>query len=188
MPSRDVELIDEARRRYQSIAMRVEYIVHDRPEVQNAAKELVRSELVLKRVCRFLLIADVARGPKSAPTTVRGCSDPDWASCFRSRLSTHLVRSSSTTHHVVALSSGESEYYGLAETCGRMRFCPHTLCTGVHGPTAARRTASRRGVCKIRHLHVQVLWVQTAVQVKRITILKVLGTETPSGSAQADGQ
>ena len=42
---------------------------------------------------------------------------------------------------------------------------------------ACKGIACRRGVGKIRHLHVQVLWVQTAVQEKRITIHKVLDTE-----------
>ena len=62
LPDVDVELSNEARRQYQSMAMRLVYIAQDRPEPQDAAKKLAwdvskpkeRSALAFKRVCRFL--------------------------------------------------------------------------------------------------------------------------------------
>ena len=94
-----------------------------------------------------------------------------------------LMGASSTSQNVVALSSGESEYHGLVETSSRAlglqalaRDFGVELSVTVHvDSTACKGVASRRGVGKIRHLHVQVLWVQAAVQEKKINIMKVAG-------------
>ena len=97
----------------------------------------------------------------------------------------HLISASSTTQNVLALSSGESEYYGLVKTASRAlglqalaRDFGMDLGVAVFvDSTACKGVASRRGVGKIRHLHVQVLWVQSAVQEGRIKVLKVAGKE-----------
>ena len=93
----------------------------------------------------------------------------------------HLIGASSTSHHVVALSCGESEHHGLVKTSSRAlglqalaRDFGIELSVTVHvDSTACKDVASRRGVGKIRHLHVQVMWVQAAVLEKKINIMKV---------------
>ena len=97
----------------------------------------------------------------------------------------HLIGASSTTQNVVALSSGESEYHGLVKTSSRALglqalardFGLELSVKVLVDSTACKGIASRRGVGKIRHLHVQVLWVQSAVQDGKISVLKVAGTE-----------
>ena len=42
---------------------------------------------------------------------------------------------------------------------------------------AAKGIASRRGVGRVRHLHVATLWLQEAVAQKRLLIVKQKGTE-----------
>ena len=112
--------------------MRRGYVAEHPPELQYATKELARdvsnpterSELALKRVCRFLLgsVRCMWSFPgENAPTTLRGYSKTVWAGSLRTRRPTscsvivqgqRLIRSS-WTQKVVALSSGESEYNGL---------------------------------------------------------------------------
>ena len=97
----------------------------------------------------------------------------------------HLIGASSTTQNVVALSSGESEYYGLVKTSSRALGLQAPAqdfgvdrAVSVHmGSTACNGVASRRGVGKLRHLHVQVLWVHAAVQETKLNIMKVPGKE-----------
>ena len=143
-----------------------------------------RSAVTL-RTRRFLLDSGLCLwsfSRRKAPTTLRGYSDTYWAGCLLTRRSTscsmlflalHLVGSSSTTQNVVALSFGGkmcSRLLGLrALACGFGR----TLSAQVFvDSTACKGLGSRRGVGKIRHLHVQVLWVQTAVQEKRTWVRK----------------
>ena len=156
LPDVDVELTDEARRRY----------AQDRPELQYAAQKLARDvskptergELALKRVCRFLLGSGCSMWSfprQKAPTTLRGYIDNDWAGCVRTVWSTscsmlfhgqHLVGPSSTAHnvHVLTLSGTASS---------RVRFWSHTSLRRC----SWKGMACRRGVGKIRDLHVQVL-------------------------------
>ena len=96
---------------------------------------------------------------------------------------TDSTGSSSTTQNVVALSSGEKRVLRTLETCSPLLGLQALACVLVahslhrYSWTAlrARETASRRGVGKVRHLHVLVLWLQSAVQEKRITLHKVPG-------------
>ena len=95
-----------------------------------------------------------------------------------------MIKSWSTTQTVVAMSSGESEYYGLARGG-----CEGIGLSGlVHNPTgkdlkigletdssAAKGIATRRGVGKVRHLEVRTLWQQYQVDRGRIRPKKVDG-------------
>jgi hypothetical protein len=126
--------------------------------------------------------------------TIDGYSDADWAGCPYSRKSTsssyvmigsHLLASSSTTQTVVATSSGESEFYAAVKTASRVlggqamaqdlaiKLDPRVLVDS----SAAKGIASRRGVGKVRHLHVSTLWLQEAVQNRRLRLEKTKGTE-----------
>ena len=45
---------------------------------------------------------------------------------------------------------------------------------------AAKAIASRRGLGRTRHLEVRKIWIQSAIEDKRIKIKKVAGTENPA--------
>ena len=97
----------------------------------------------------------------------------------------HCVKTWASTQAVVALSSGESEYYGLVKAgcsaiglralCGDMRMqCGVKFLTDS---TAARGICLRRGVGKVRHMDVQLLWLQERVQSGELRLEKVWGHE-----------
>ena len=100
----------------------------------------------------------------------------------------HLISASSTTQMVVATSSGEAEFYALAKSASRalgaqslasdlgVSLLPRVFVDS----TASKGIASRRGVARVRHLHVQLLWVQQVVAERGLTVLKVQGTENPA--------
>ena len=206
--SEQVPLLGDDYRNFRSMAMRLCYLSQDRPELAFAAKELARdvqspsrySEAALKRCCRFLVSARrcIWSFPRqSAVSCIEAYSDTDWAGCVRTRRSTscsllfhgkHLISASSTTQNVVSLSSGEAEYYGLVKTASRamglqalMRDFNKEVTINIYvDSTACKGIASRRGVGRIRHLHVQVLWIQDAVQAGKVRILKVDGSKNPS--------
>ena len=122
---------------------------------RDVSKPTERSELALKRVCRFLLLHMVI--PSPAPPTLRGNSDTDWAACGHPDQQAdgqHLIgSSSSTTQNVVALSSGESDYNALVKTCSCLLGLQalaydfgRTLSAQVFaGSAACKEIASRRG-------------------------------------------
>ena len=118
-----------------SIAMRINYLAQDRSDLQYSGKELARGMQSpthghwqkLKRVARYLKLR-----PRVATRYEKQerCShvdvwvDTDHAGCLRTRKSTnggalqlgsHTLKTWSSTQAVIALSSGESEYYGIVK-------------------------------------------------------------------------
>ena len=95
----------------------------------------------------------------------------------------HVVKSWSTTQAVIALSSGEAEYYGivkgssvglgarsvLKDLGSTVRICVMT------DSSAAKGMASRKGLGKVRHVEVNQLWVQQKVGSGEIELKKVEG-------------
>ena len=94
----------------------------------------------------------------------------------------------STTQTVVALSSGEAEYYaalkGASEGLGmqsmardlgvELKIVVHTdanACKGICG---------RQGSGKLRHMAVSFLWLQDVVKEKRLRLVKVDGSDNPA--------
>ena len=119
-------------RLYRSQVAGCNYLSVGRPEMAFATKELCRSmarpmkpDLArITRMCRFLrgLPRLVQRIPfaEEPPTLVKAYVDCDWAGCRLSRESTSggiltlggaMMRCWSTNQAVIALSSGEAEYY-----------------------------------------------------------------------------
>ena len=94
----------------------------------------------------------------------------------------------STTQDSVALSSGEAEYYaavkGAAEGLAIQAMCRdlgielkivlHTDCSACKG------ICNRRGLGKIKHMDVQMLWLQSMVYRGAIAMRKVPGIENPA--------
>ena len=97
----------------------------------------------------------------------------------------HMIKGWSNTQGVLALSSGEAEYYGMvrgASTAIGFRNMLSDLGVEVGiklltDASAAKGIASRRGVGKVRHIEVSQLWLQAKVTDGTIHVSKVKGTE-----------
>ena len=184
--------------------MRAAYLAQDRADVQFASKELARRMCApterdwqaLKRLVRYLIQVPrvaVVFERQGRQRTLDGYSDADWAGCPYTRKSTsatylmhgsHLLATSSSTQTVIATSSGESEFYAAAKTASRtlgavamakdlaVELAPRVKVDA----NAAKGIASRRGVGKVRHLHVATLWLQECILSRKLRIEKEPGT------------
>ena len=182
-------------RDYRSQVARCSYLVADPLEIAFTTKELCRAMATpttadvksVARLCRFLkgLPRVVQKIPfeDRPPTVVEVYTDSDWAGHRRSRKSTSggvvyfagaMVRGWSTTQAVIALSSGEAEYYvalkGASIAMGFQSMLKDmgiqstiVLCTDS---SAARGIIHRVGLGKLRRLEVGYLWLQSAVKNK----------------------
>ena len=98
----------------------------------------------------------------------------------------HVIKSWSTNQSVIALSSGEAEYYALVKAASVsigvktiMRDMGIELTEPIvikSDASAAIGIANRIGIGKVRHIEVNQLWLQEKVSKKEISIIKV-GTE-----------
>ena len=119
--------------------------------------------------------------------------DTDYAGCKKTRKSTsggvvmwgdHIIKSWSTTQSVIALSSGEAEYYGMVKGApvglgiqSVLRdFEINVKLTLKSDASAAIAIASRRGLGKVRHIEVCQLWLQEKVRSGEVKAVKV-GTD-----------
>jgi hypothetical protein len=94
----------------------------------------------------------------------------------------HMLKSWSTTQQVIALSSGEAEYYSMVRG-GSMglgiKSMSEDMGVSLKGvviktdASAAKGIASRRGLGKVRHIDVSQLWLQDRVGKGDIVIEKV---------------
>ena len=126
------------------------------------------------------------------PKTCVGLSDSNWAACPVTRKSTsstylmmgrHPIYSGSSTQSIIALSSGEAEFYGAVKTACRLMGLSSLLkdlkievdSILVTDSTACKGMASRRGTGKVRHIHCPALWLQQAISRKLISIQKKAG-------------
>ena len=117
-------------------------------------------------------------GWQSEVKTVDITTDANWAGCRRARKSTsggtimlgdHLIRTYSKTQATIAKSSGESELYALVRASAEgLGICTLLSDFGMDEPkvsigmdaSAAIGMAQRVGLNKVRHIEVDVLWVQ----------------------------
>ena len=120
-------------------------------------------------------------------------TDTDYAGCKKTRKSTsggvvmwgeHIIKSWSTTQSVIALSSGEAEYYGMVKGASvglgiqsvLRDFEINVKLTLKSDASAAIAIASRRGLGKVRHIEVCQLWLQEKVRSGEVKVVKV-GTD-----------
>ena len=206
----DEELLGrDEQRAYRSLAARLNFLAADRMDIQFACKEICRRMSgptrtdwsLVKKVCRYLRESPrmvMKFEEQEAPRQVEVVVDTDYAGCRRTRRSTnggfvqhgrHLLKSWSTTQSVVALSSGEAEFYGVVKgACEGLGVSGLLEDLGRSGmsivlatdSSAAKGIASRRGVGKVRHLETRTLWIQDHVTSGRIRMKKILGTENPA--------
>ena len=116
-------------------------------------------------------------------------ADTDHAGCVRTRKSTSggvILLGRSTIHTyskgqaVIALSSGEAEYYGLVSGVSQaMGMVSMALDWGIRlrahvwmDATAGIAIGSRRGLGKVKHIDTVFLWVQEMVNSGRVTVGK----------------
>ena len=89
---------------------------------------------------------------------------------------------------MIALSSGEAEYYAaLKGASAALGYQSMLRDIGIHASitlytdsSAARGIIHRAGLGKLRHLETGYLWLQAAVAGKRLQVRKVKGTENPA--------
>ncbi len=99
-----------------------------------------------------------------------------------------FLKHGSSTQTVIALSLGEAEFVALVKAVAEgMAAQALALELGwnlglvVHADSAAATAiTSRSGVGGVRHLEVETLWIQAALQEGRFVMKKVPGTENPA--------
>ena len=185
---------------YRSLVMRIAYLAQDRGDLQYATKELARgmSEPTewywsqLKRLGRYLLgrprVELVYKWQKY--TNHLNCFvDSDFAGCKRTRKSTnggalvhgsHCLKTWSSNQAVIALSSGEAEFYamvkGASELLGMLSLAQDLrvpLKGHLHSDSsAAIGISSRRGLGKVKHMHTQYLWIQERIRAGDFSVHK----------------
>ena len=103
----------------------------------------------------------------------------------------HCVKTWSSTQAIIALSSGEAEYYGLVRgaSCGLGAISMYkdmgiSLDLNVYcDATAACGITARLGLGKVRHMATHFLWLQERVRNKDLAIIKVKGNVNPADVA-----
>ena len=124
--------------------------------------------------------------------------DSDWAGDLLGRKSTtgvivrrgkHLLRHMSCLQTLVALSSGEAEYYALIRgACTSLGIPSHHQDWMIDVPiqiysdsSAARSVARRRGIGgRLRHLKTRFLWLQSRVALGHLKMDVVAGERNPA--------
>ena len=100
-------------------------------------------------------------------------------------LGNHLVKTWCGTQAIVALSSGEAEYYGIVKGASvglglRSMLGDFGVEMAIRVNTdasAAKGMANRKGLGKVRHIAVNQLWIQDRVAKGDLVISKVNGKE-----------
>ena len=202
------ELDAEAATMFRALAARFLYLSMDRAECAFAAKELCRQFAsptkkgveALKRAVRFLvgmprLVYDFPF--QDLAPDLKVYVDTDFGGCHTTRRSTsggvamrggHCIKHWSTTQTTVALSSGEAELGGICRGASQaLGLQSLALDLGIElglevltDATAAIGICRRRGLRKIRHLHVADLWIQDRLRKGDFRLTKVPGSENPA--------
>ena len=95
----------------------------------------------------------------------------------------HVIKTYSNTQAVIALSSGEAEYYGMVK-CTSVAIGIRSLLQDMNierkvrvktDASAAKGMAQRKGIGKVRHIEVNQLWVQEKIASGEIEVEKVPG-------------
>ena len=180
--------------------MRLSYLAQDRPDLQVLAKELAKG-LKTPTTAHLVMLKRGARYLRSRPRVVHlfprqnaisrldVWSDADHAGCLRTRKSTSgycirlgnaTTKTSCKSQAVIALSSGEAEFYGLlTAACNALGEQSVLKDWGILLPiqcwmdaNTGLSIASRHGLGRVKHVDTVYLWVQDAVASKRISLGK----------------
>ena len=127
------------------------------------------------------------------PSTLIGYSDANWAADKETRKSTsggvvmfghHYIKSWSKTQNIVALSSAESELYGVVKCTSELFGIKSALkdwdvvvkSVVKSDASAAMGIIQRQGLGKVRHIDCSYLYLQEINAQKKLTLEKVAGT------------
>ena len=102
----------------------------------------------------------------------------------------HSIKTWSASQPVIALSSGEAEYYGMVKGAGNtIGIASMFQDMGIQYPitlftdsSAAKGISSRRGLGKVRHIELSQLWLQDQVARGKVSIRKIRGDDNFSDS------
>ena len=150
----------------------------------------------VKRIVRFMMGVPIVEfefkwQEESEAKRVQVFVDSDWAGCRVTRKSTsggvlkvgqHIIRTWSSTQSTVATSSGEAEllsmYDGAARGVGllsilsEMGVAPVLSLVQVRTDSAvAKSFTATRGLGKMKHVQVKLLWLQEQVHRGRLQVL-----------------
>ena len=200
----EVELVGEERRRFRSMAARLNYVGQDRSDVQYATRgvcaEMARptegGRKKVKRVIRYMLGVEkvvwrMGEWEDGEEVGVGVYVDSDWAKeATRKSTSGGMltvggvgVKHWSRTQATRALSVGEAEYYALVTGC-KEGLGMQSLLRDMgwesqvvvwSDSSTAKGIASRRGLGKMRHVELRYLWVQEIVRRGRLRVEKIRG-------------
>ena len=175
----EVPLTDQEAGYYRSVVMRIGYLSMDRPDMLRTVRELAKG-LTSPTSFHWSLLKRAARYLKGVPRLVQLMPSQDsfgiiqcWsdnAGCVRTRKSTtgtviqlgrSVIKATAKGQAVIALSSGEAEYYGLISTAraalGEQAMladwnisCP--LRDNMDASTGIS-IESRRGLGKVKHIN-----------------------------------
>ena len=187
--------------KYRRLAARGNFQALDRTDIQTAVKDIARdmaqpkqsSWKALIRLGKYLkgkLRLAVRFRYQPISTMINVFTDADWAGDKLSRKSTsggliqmgnHCIKSWSSTQTVIALSSGESEFYAIVKgatqalgTQSFLRDLGYEFKVKIFTDASTGKSiASRRGLGKVRHLDVSQLWIQEKVKAGDIQLLKI---------------
>ncbi len=103
-------------------------------------------------------------------------------------LSGSCLKTWSSTRAVLALSSGEAEFYAALKGCSvglGMKSIAADLGIELRSrmftdSVAAKGIMTRRGLGKLRHIEVGYLWLQDVVAEKRVLVHKVKSEDNPA--------
>ena len=200
----DEPLDGEWSTKFRRLIARANFLSIDRPDIQFAVKELssgmakpcmhhwngiVRLGKFLKNKPRYIINYDY----QQRGLLLNTFTDSDWAGELRTRKSTsggmvcigdHCVRSWASNQNVIALSSGEAEFYALvkgASVALGIKALLEDLGVKVRirlitDASTGKAIAARRGLGKIRHLDTSQLWLQSQVQDGTIELVKIKNT------------
>ena len=195
-------------RQFRSTAERCNYLGLDRPDLQFAINEVCRemcsptqgSQKRLQRIGQYLKshrrvvwIFDL----QDPVNVIDVYGDANWAACRRTRKNTkggcplrgqHCLKTWAKTQALVAKSNAESELYTLVrascEALGAqtlMAELGEKVKVRVHvDATAAKAIAERSGLDKLRHVDVNILWIQEQEARDRLPLVKVCGKINPA--------
>jgi len=177
---------------------------------QELAKPTKLSMLRLRHLAKYLL------GTKDwcwlyayqdPPRKWEGYGDSDWAANKETRKSvscgitfhgSHFIEAWVSGQQVVALSSGEAEFYALGKLTAHLLFFIYLLkemsreikAVAHSDSSAARGMTGRTGPGRVKHLQTRFLWLQERVREKAIEIAKVDGKENVAdlGTKILDGE
>ena len=204
----DVDLSGQDITRFRGVAARCNYLGFDRPDLLLSTKEVCRemsrpttgSLRRLKRVGQYLrgkprLIWNFSM--QNHTDIIDIFSDSDWAGCRKSRKSTsggcimrgsHCLKSWAKTQAIVAKSSAEAELYGVVRGATEaLRMTSLLQDMGIQvkmqmhlDAAAAKGIVERKGLSKVRHLDVNVLWLQETCARRDIPLHKIPGEDNPA--------